>query len=351
MRRRSFLALSAAALATPAWSATTARFVTAASRPDKSTWLVGLSDSAEVLFQIPIPSRGHAAATHPLQAQAVAFARRPGRFAVILDCLSGRETARLSAPEGRHFYGHGAFTADGRYLLTTENDYDGPDGRIGIWDATAGYRRVDEVPSGGIGPHEIRRLPDGGFAVANGGIQTHPDFQRAKLNLPTMQPNLTYLDPLGGIVEQVAPPAELHQNSIRHIDVDRAGRVVMALQWQGDPRQPVPLAASHRRGESLRFHPHPDTAKLRQYGGSVAVAGDGSEFAVTGPKGDHIVYFRGADAAPSGGDTLPQASGVAQMGDGLAITRTGGLTLRRNGRMFDLAGAENWTWDNHLVPI
>ncbi|WP_193140600.1 DUF1513 domain-containing protein [Meridianimarinicoccus sp. MJW13] len=149
MRRRSFLALSAAALATPAWSATTARFVTAASRPDKSTWLVGLSDSAEVLFQIPIPSRGHAAATHPLQAQAVAFARRPGRFAVILDCLSGRETARLSAPEGRHFYGHGAFTTDGRYLLTTENDYDGPDGRIGIWDATAGYRRVDEVPSGG----------------------------------------------------------------------------------------------------------------------------------------------------------------------------------------------------------
>ena len=153
MHRRTFLATAAAALAAPAWADAGAPcYLTAAAKPDLSTWLVGLSDRGTVLFQIPVPDRGHAAAAHPFRAEAVAFARRPGRFAVVLECPTGAEIARLHAPEGRHFYGHGAFTADGRYLLTTENDFDAPDGRIGVWDAQAAYARVDDLPSGGIGP-------------------------------------------------------------------------------------------------------------------------------------------------------------------------------------------------------
>lgn len=351
MDRRGFLAASLAALAAPAWAATGARFLTAAALPDKSTWLVGLSAEGAVLFRIPVPGRGHAAAAHPHRAEAVAFARRPGRYAVILDCTSGAEIARLTSPAGRHFYGHGAFTADGRYLLTTENDYDGPAGRLGVWDAASGYARIDELPSGGIGPHEILHLPGGGFAVANGGIQTHPDFQRAKLNLPTMQTNLTYLDEAGRITDRILPPDALRQNSIRHIDVDRSGRVLAALQWQGNPLQKVPLALSHRRGAALQFHNHPDTAKLRHYGGSVAVAGDGSEFAVTGPKGGHVLYFNGQDGSPAGSDALPVASGVAQFEDGLAITLSGALALRQNGTVTTRPVPGDWSWDNHLVRI
>ena len=51
----------------------------------------------------------------------MAFARRPGTFALVIDCAEGREVARLHTPEGRHFYGHGAFTPDGGLLFTTEN--------------------------------------------------------------------------------------------------------------------------------------------------------------------------------------------------------------------------------------
>ena len=32
------------------------------------------------------------------------------------------------------------------------------------------------------------------IAVANGGIATHPDFDRVKLNLATMEPSLVRLD-------------------------------------------------------------------------------------------------------------------------------------------------------------
>ncbi len=51
--------------------------------------LHGLTAQGDSLFQIGLPARGHAAAAHPTQALAVAFARRPGTFALVIDCLSG----------------------------------------------------------------------------------------------------------------------------------------------------------------------------------------------------------------------------------------------------------------------
>lgn len=286
-------------MARPSWAMAGApAYLTAASKSGNTTCLVGLTEEGDVVFELPIPSRGHAAAAHPFRAEAVAFARRPGRFAVVLDCATGTEIARLDSPEGRHFYGHGAFTADGSLLLTTENAYDVPDGRLGVWDAEDGYKRIGELPSGGIGPHEMIRLADGSFAVANGGMQTHPDFERSVLNIPTMRPNLTYLDAAGAIVDQVTPPEDMRLNSIRHIAADATGRVVIALQWQGNPLTAVPLMASHRRGEELAFFDHPETVRLKQYAGSIAISSDGAEIAMTGPKGGHVLFFDGATGCP-----------------------------------------------------
>ena len=140
MHRRHFLAATAATvLAAPSWASLgSPAYLAAAAQPDNSTWLVGLGIDGAVRFAHPVPGRGHAAATHPHRAEAVAFARRPGTFALVLDCATGAVLARLAAPEGRHFYGHGAFTADGRILLTTENAYEDGDGRIGVWDAANG---------------------------------------------------------------------------------------------------------------------------------------------------------------------------------------------------------------------
>ncbi len=352
MKRRHFLAAtSAGLLAAPSWASLGApRFVTAASRPDLSTWLVGLDLSGEQRFAFALPGRGHAAAVHPERAEAVVFARRPGTFAMVIDCASGVERVRLDAPKGRHFYGHGAFTADGRLLLTTENAFDIPDGRIGLWDAARGYTRIGELPSGGIGPHEIVALPDGGFAVANGGIQTHPDSPRRKLNLPTMRPNLTYLSPDGDIEETIVPPDEMRQNSIRHIAV-AADTLALALQWQGNPMQQVPLLAIHKRGQPLRFVDHPDTARLKHYAGSIAATGDGHEIAVTGPKGNYTLFFDARTGTALPGRNMPVASGAAPSPHGMAITVQGGLCLGDSHAMRTVSVAGDWSWDNHLVAI
>src|SRR5690606_30895384 len=110
------------------------------------------------------------------------FARRPGTFALVIDVVHGRILYRIASAESRHFYGHGAFSSDGRLLYATENDFAGERGVIGIYDAADGYRRAGEIPSYGIGPHELRLLADGTtLAVANGGILTRPDLPRVKL--------------------------------------------------------------------------------------------------------------------------------------------------------------------------
>ena len=340
------------AMATDVWARELGvSMLSAANDEENRTFLIGLSEDGTKLFQIPIPSRGHAAAIHPRRAEAVAFARRPGTFALVVDCKDGKEVARLQSPEGRHFYGHGAFSADGSRLYTTENAYDLPEGMIGVWDANAGYERLGEFRSGGIGPHEILRLSDGTFAIANGGIQTHPDYVRSKLNLHKMRPNLAILSAEGKVLEQVEPPKKWHKNSIRHIATSSEDQIFIALQWQGSPLAQVPLAASYRRGGELVFHDHPDMLRLKNYGGSVAVNRDQSEFAITSPKGDSVLFFDCKDGTPKGGHSLIDATGAIPFGKGFAISFKDGLAMGTSEAIRLLPSDLDLVWDNHLVAI
>ncbi len=101
----------------------------------------------------------------------------------------------IQSVAGRHFFGHGVFSPDGALLYATENDFDNAAGMVGIYDARSGFARIGEFPTHGVGPHELLLLGDGRtIAIANGGIETHPDFGRAKLNLPTMKPSFVLVD-------------------------------------------------------------------------------------------------------------------------------------------------------------
>ena len=178
-----------------------------------------------------MPARGHAAAAHPTKPQAVAFVRRPGTFASVINCVTSKIETTLYAPKGRHFYGHGTFSANGDWLFTTENNFEVGRGRSGVWDVSARYTRYGEFDSGGIGPHNIKRLPKTDILViANGGINTHPETGRTKLNIPTMRPNLSYIHD-GTLIEMAQLPANMHKNSIRHLAVNAKGDVAIGMQW------------------------------------------------------------------------------------------------------------------------
>ncbi|MGP3698232.1 DUF1513 domain-containing protein [Rhodobacter sp. NSM] len=349
-RRHILAGLIASAMPRLSWAdAGSPAFLAAARAPDGSFALHGLTETGARLFAIPLPARGHAAAAHPTRAEAVAFARRPGTYALVIACASGGLRARLTPPEGRQFNGHGAYSVDGTLLYTSEVVAETSEGVIGVWD-TAGWHRVDEFPSGGIGPHELRRLPGSDvLVVANGGIRTDPQ-DRTKLNVETMRPNLSYLGPDGALLEQAELPEDLRQNSIRHLALGEDGTVAFAMQWEGDPAEPVPLLGLHRRGEALRLCParEQDLFAMQGYAGSIARSA--GLIALTSPRGG-VVQLHAEDGTALATHARPDACGVAPVEGGFVVTDGGGAITRltRDGfRPLDRADA---AWDNHLVRI
>ncbi len=348
--RRAFLSgiLAAGLMPKHTWAdAGRPSFLSAGMKPGGAYVLCGLDASGQITFECPLPARGHAAAAHPTRAEAVAFARRPGTYAIVLDCTSGQELARLSAPEGRHFYGHGTFSADGAWLFTTENDFDAARGMIGVWARKQGFRRIGEFPSHGVGPHDIKLMPDGHtLVVANGGIETHPETGRAKLNIPSMRPNLTYLDLDGHVLSQIELDPAHRKNSIRHLAVSETGNVVFAMQWQGDLTEDLPLLGVHdRQTSAVRFLADASVRRMQGYLGSVAVSRDGKMVATTSPRSGRVLVFE--DGSLKGAQEVADVCGVAAGRNGFITTSGTGLVKTASGdeRRYPIA------WDNHLVPI
>lgn len=333
-------------------------FVACRADPAGSYFVSGFDGAGGLRFDLPLPDRGHAMAFAPSTPHCVVFARRPGQFAVVLDYAAGVALHRIDAPAGRHFFGHGVFSPDGRYLFTTENDNATGEGRVGIRDAADGYRVLGEFPSHGVGPHELVLLPDGQtLAVANGGILTSPEFGRDKLNLASMAPSLAYLDLAGGRLRddyQLTPA--LHQLSIRHLAVLASGAIAIAMQYEGDKQDQVPLVGIHDGG-AIRLLEAPAAVQrqMRHYGGSVAVDQAGSLIAVSAPRGNLVTFWDGAAGRYLGATELADGCGVAptdRPGEFMLTSGTGRL-LRitpRDGERQPLAVAalDHPRWDNHL---
>ncbi|WP_299986704.1 DUF1513 domain-containing protein [uncultured Ruegeria sp.] len=354
--RRGFIAgLVTASLApVPAWASVGApSFLAAALFPDGYYRLSGLDQAGVILFSIPLPARGHAAAAHPFKAQAVAFARRPGTFAIVIDCQSGSIIRQLEAPKGRHFYGHGTFSADGTRFFTTENDYEAAEGVIGVWDAVS-FTRLGEFSSGGTGPHDMQLLPDGNtLVIANGGIETHPDTGRTKLNLSTMQPNLSYIDHSGSIRAQVELPPALRKNSIRHLAVRGDGLVGFAMQWQGGLTEYPPLLGLHALGKDplLLSAPEADQSTLQGYAGSIAFSADGQSIAITCPRGDALHRFDVTSGAFAEAFALKDVCGLGSGIKGLVFTTGTGAFGALDPAGAEISARSDCQWDNHLIPI
>lgn len=353
--RRRFLGgmIAAGLMPTATWADVgSPAFLSAAAKRNGNFVLCGINDDLGICFELPLPARGHAAAAHPTRPEAVAFARRPGTFAVVINCVSGAQKAVLATPEGRHFYGHGAYSSDGRLLFTTENDYEAGRGRIGVWDAEQGYARIDEWDSGGVGPHDIKRLPDADtLVVANGGIDTHPDTGRIKLNIPTMAPNLAYIDS-GRVVESVALPADWKNNSIRHLDVSQSGTVAFGMQWQGD-RPVEALVGTHSKGGNpIIMMVAPQSIRhMEGYIGSIAFSADGVLVAVTSPRGNTIQIYDVRSTTLLEAITLEDVCGVSVGSGGFVATAGTGILRSISGDRVNLFHAVDLIWDNHLVRI
>ena len=313
-----------------------------------------LGERGDVIANIALPDRGHDITISREAGRGVVFARQPGTFALVFDPSGQAPPVTLTSIEGRHFFGHGVFSPDGRLLYATESDFEAAQGVIGIYDATDGYQRIGEFPTYGTGPHEMLLMPDGvTFVVANGGIETHPDFGRTELNLETMDPSVAFIDRRDGrLVGQLRLEAGLHQLSIRHMAIDRRGRVWFGCQYKGAPSQSPQLVGFATMDGEIKLIELPDDAlrDLRNYVGSVAASADGSTIAISSPGGDLLVAIDVEGRRPVLVETLRNGCGLAA--DGAGFVATSGM-----GEMIGIAGAERdrqmfeFQFDNHMLRV
>jgi hypothetical protein len=319
---------------------------------DGSFAAIVLDETGEVLFLEALDGRGHDIALSPDRSLAVFFARRPGYFALVIDLEGRQRKLAFTPPPGKHFYGHGFFSPDGRLLYATESGGEDETGMIGVYDVAAGFIRIGGYPTHGLDPHEALLLPGGKtMVVANGGMQTHPDDERLVLNLATMEPSLAYIDiATGDLVEQVSLGEELHQVSLRHMGIDGSGAVWIGGQYQGPPTDEVPLVVRHRLGEMLKpiSAPAKVYASLRQYVGSVSANKDGSLIATTSPRGGTVIEWNAETGAVVSQRVLADVCGVAPEGVGFLVSDGLGQLTEETGL---LRAYPQTAWDNHLRKV
>ena len=307
--------------------------------------------------------RGHGYAYAPQRPnKVVAFARRPGVEAVVVNIEEQSIEPAFTCTQGFHLLGHGCFNADGTRLYTAESDYINGQGKIVVRDGET-FNIVHMWDSGGIGPHEIKFMPDGkNLVVANGGLLTHPETGRKVHNLDTMQSNLCYLDVLTGkCLEKVLVPES--KASIRHLDIARDGSVAFAIQVQREAMTTddlVPLVGIHRRGGNVAFFQNHETllAQMQDYVGSVAISDTHRVVGATSPKGNVAVFWDINTQNIVGYHMLFDVCGITTCdhGDTFVLSNSAGelryisaTTFKENQSRRIVDAAVNW--DNHLFTI
>ena len=314
--------------------------------------------SGKLISQIPLPARGHDVIAMPSKpGHALVFARRPGQFIFEVDFRQGSIIKRVNVESDRRLYGHGVLIDNDRLLLTTENDYQLARGVIVIRD-TSNYQVVAQYDSGGVGPHQLAVMPNTNgkqIVVANGGIQTHPEYGRKKLNLATMQPNLAYMSLPSGQLDDTFELANKHL-SIRHLDVSSTGKVVAGLQYQGRLNDEVPLAISHHGEAQLSvLNAEQSTWRsMKHYTSSVCINSLNNTVAITCPRANLVTYWQLNSGDFIASYKIKDGAGVTLLANNFIVSTGRGRIIAQQNPTQDYSirgDFEPLQWDNHMNAI
>ncbi|MCV0426508.1 MAG: DUF1513 domain-containing protein, partial [Roseibium sp.] len=241
-----------------------------------------------------------------------------------------------------------------------ENDFEAARGVVGVYDMSgAAAKQIGEIDTQGVGPHDIVLSQDGRMLiVANGGIETHPDKGREKLNLETMEPAVVFLDAETGdlLARHTLDPA-LHRLSLRHMALDAEGRAWVGGQFEGLSTETPPLVTvvSRDRAPTLLEIPGALASGLQNYIGSVTANASGTVIATSAPRGGQTLFWNAQTGAFIGAKAITDGCGVAP------IDETGFLISDGNGALSlvsdpaepveVLARPPGYSWDNHMVAL
>ena len=135
-------------------SAQAPRVVSAVRRPDGSYAVVALDTTGKLVWEFPLPHRGHSVTPSPNGQVIAAFPRRPGQTVWLLNARTGELIRSVDAGPNRQMNGHGVFSDNGRHLYVTETVFgDVTSGEVTVYDLDTGSV-VRRFGSGGLDPHQ-----------------------------------------------------------------------------------------------------------------------------------------------------------------------------------------------------
>lgn len=309
------------------------------------------------VLKYPLASRAHQVLKHPTLPLLFVVARRPGQYLLVLDLEKKSLQAEIAPAKGRDFCGHAQVSPDGKFLLTTENEHESSQGVVVFRSIQSSFKVVREFPSGGIGPHEFKYSHSGQLlVVANGGIHTK---DRIKLNLDNMKSNLSYINAnTGEIVDTLTFDESLAQLSIRHIDINAREDVLIAMQFQGERTEQVPLVAVHNRQTGVYFLDIPIAAyySLKHYCGSACFDSTGTFAAISAPKGDQVLFWNILNKKWLAPQRIKDGCGLANEEAESVFTVSSGRgkmyrVTASTGEKKKIADNPEIKWDNHLSRV
>jgi hypothetical protein len=117
----------------------------------------------------------HGVIKHPRTEHLVAVFEKKGDGGAIIDLKANAITERIPPSPGHQFYGHGAYSADGKLLYATEFNEKSYAGRMVVRDAQD-LKVVGEFKTHGEWPHDCQFIDDGKVvAITNGGLEMDTD--------------------------------------------------------------------------------------------------------------------------------------------------------------------------------
>lgn len=346
LSRRHFLAASLSLAATPLLAAKPAArqpVILSAGWDEGEAWCAGTLAKPGA----QLPARGHVLIPDPHHyGEAIVVARRPGYYLARIDWRRGKLLRHFELEDERNLVGHAVFSHDGKQLITAETDERNGAGRLVVRDARS-FKRLEDRPSHGVGPHEILWLDRSTLAVANGGILTLPETGRYKRNIERMDPSLVLIDARDGglLAEYRLPDSKL---SIRHLAVSSDGSLGAALQNEGSTSSP--MLAVLRDGEFRYAESSPELClAMRGYAASLSAMGE--RFLMPCPTGNLLTEWD-SQGRPTAQLALPRVFGSASLnGQWLASGENGDIWHLETG--LKLLASERYphSWDNHLTVL
>lgn len=260
----------------------------------------------------------HGVAVDPLDASRVMAFEKIGPGCAEIDLASGRVTRGVRPAEGRWFYGHGAFSPDGKLLYSTETVNARESGVIGVRDArTLAY--LGEFPTFGENPHDCHLIENGKvLVVTNGGGALGTD----------MRPCVTYVEvDSRRLLEKLDLQSERFNTGHLTLGGEDA-LVVVSAPRKGLTEQDLGAVSLRRGKERLRTMTEPAHIAARMHGEalSVEIHEPSGIAAVTHPNGGMVTFWSIAEL---------------KLLKVLDLPRPRGLALTRDGRYFILSYAES----------